>query len=78
MNKLLKSVCLCGVCVFSFAVNLHSQNYSPLDAEDVLEQMAMDDEEEPLSMENMMESLAYLRENPLNINTATRAITPIL
>ena len=47
MNKLLKSVCLCGVCVFSFAVNLHSQNYSPLDAEDVLEQMAMDDEEEP-------------------------------
>ena len=72
MNKLLKSVCLCGVCVFSFAVNLHSQNYSPLDAEDVLEQMGIDDEEEQSSMENTMESLSELRENPLNINTATR------
>ena len=72
MNRLLKSACLVVASGFFFAAGLHAQNYSPLDVEDVLEQMAVDDEEEQLPMENMFEALSDLRDHPLNINTVTK------
>ncbi len=70
----LKRRCLffCLILFLSFHAPLFSQTETPSEWEDVTEQLSLDNEEEEKDWTNNLEDLAYLKDNPLNLNRITK------
>ncbi len=68
LARLLKVMSITCLSMFFFVNNLSAQN----NWEEVVEQLAENEEENSYQWESLLEELADLKEHPININTATK------
>ena len=67
-----RRVYLVSLLISLFYLPLCAQTETTSEWEDVTEQLAMDNDDEEKDWTNNLEDLAYLKDNPLNLNKITK------